>query len=310
MKILKNLNEIPVEFRDSVVTIGNFDGVHRGHQNIFRLLLDEAKRENGKAIVITFDPHPKKVIHPDMRPFFLLTPLDEKLKLIEEYGIDAVLLITFTPDFAKTTAEEFVRHILWDKLHLKKLYIGYDYAFGQGKQGNAEFLRSMGKELGFDVEEIGVVKDDDIIISSTNIRISICEGNVKLARELLGRPYNVYGNVIKGYQRGTDIGVPTANIESEKVIPNCGVYAVMVDIKGIQHQGVINIGFNPTFDNNKLSIEVHLFDFNENIYGENIEILFIDRLRDEKKFESPEKLVEQIKKDITQARTILGHYTG
>jgi riboflavin kinase/FMN adenylyltransferase len=133
---------------------------------------------------------------------------------------------------------------------------------------------------------------------------------VKLARELLGRPYNVYGNVIKGYQRGTDIGVPTANIESEKVIPNCGVYAVMVDIKGIQHQGVINIGFNPTFDNNKLSIEVHLFDFNENIYGENIEILFIDRLRDEKKFESPEKLVEQIKKDITQARTILGHYTG
>lgn len=310
MTVIRNIENIPDELHGAFVTIGNFDGIHRGHQQLFRKLIDEAAKQNRKTVVITFDPHPQKVLHPERRPFFLLTPLDEKIQLLEKSGIDAVLLITFTLKFARTTAEDFVRTILWDKLRLSKLFIGYDYAFGKDKQGNADFLRSMGKDLGFDVEEIVVVKEDETIASSTNIRVAICNGNVKLAHTLLGRPYNVYGTVVKGYRRGTDIGIPTANIQSEKVMPPRGVYAVIAKLEGKKHQGVINIGYNPTFGNNQLSIEVHLFDFHEDIYDKHIEILFIDRLRDEMKFESTEKLVKQIKSDIERARTILRTYDG
>lgn len=310
MTVIRNIENIPDELHGAFVTIGNFDGIHRGHQQLFRTLIDEAAKQNRKTVVITFDPHPQKVLHPERRPFFLLTPLDEKIRLMEKSGIDAVLPITFTLKFARTTAEDFVRTILWDKLRLSKLFIGYDYTFGKDKQGNADFLRSMGKELGFDVEEIVVVKEDETIASSTNIRVAICNGNVKLAHTLLGRPYNVYGTVVKGYRRGTDIGIPTANIQSEKVMPPRGVYAVIAELEGKKHQGVINIGYNPTFGNNQLSIEVHLFDFHEDIYDKHIEILFIDRLRDEIKFESTEKLVKQIRSDIERARTILRTYDG
>jgi len=308
MMVIRNIDDIPADLHGYVATIGNFDGVHQGHQSIFRKLIDEAAEHNRKTVVITFDPHPQKVLHPERRPFFLLTPLDEKLQLLEKSGIDAVILIRFTLKFARTTAEDFVRTTLWDKLRLSKLYIGYDYAFGKDKQGNADFLRTIGKELGFDVEELVVVKEDDTIASSTNIRVAICEGDVRLAHKLLGRPYNVYGTVVKGYRRGTDIGIPTANIQSEKVIPPRGVYVVIAELEGKKHQGVINIGYNPTFGNNQLSIEVHLFDFHEDIYDKHIEIFFIDRLRDEMKFESAEKLVEQIRKDIERARTILQAY--
>jgi riboflavin kinase/FMN adenylyltransferase len=309
MKIIRDLEDIPVEFRDSIVTIGNFDGIHLGHQDIFRRLIKEAEKKHRRTIIITFDPHPQKVLHPERRPFFLLTPLDEKLKLIGKFGIDAVVLITFSMEFAKTTAEEFVRNILWDKLHIKKLYVGYDYVFGRGKGGNAESLKTYGKELGFEVEEIGAVKNSELIVSSTKIRLSILNGDVSLAAKLLGRPYNVYGNVVQGYRRGTDIGYPTANIESEKVIPDCGVYAIMATIEGQKYQGVLNIGFNPTFDNDQLSTEVYLLDFQNNIYGKNIEIFFIDRLRDEMKFENSGKLAEQIKKDVEQAQKILQNHT-
>ncbi|MBN2254458.1 MAG: bifunctional riboflavin kinase/FAD synthetase [Deltaproteobacteria bacterium] len=308
MIVIRNIEEIPDELHGAFVTIGNFDGIHRGHQRIFRTLIEEAARHGRKTVVITFDPHPQKVLKPERRPFFLLTPLDEKLQLLEKAGIDAVILITFTLKFARTNAETFVRSILWDRLHLAKLFIGYDYVFGKDKQGNADFLRTMGEKLGFDVEEIVVVKEDDTIASSTAIREAICDGDVKLARTLLGRPYNVNGTVVKGFRRGTDIGIPTANIQSEKVIPPRGVYAVITEVEGRKHQGVINIGYNPTFGNNQLSIEVHLFDFHETIYDKHINIFFIDRLRDEMKFESAEKLVEQIRKDIKRTRSILEAY--
>ncbi|MCD6154128.1 MAG: bifunctional riboflavin kinase/FAD synthetase [Syntrophobacterales bacterium] len=308
MKIIRDLEDIPVEFRGSIVTIGNFDGIHLGHRKIFQKLLKETEKEDRKTIVITFDPHPQKVLHPEKRPFFLLTPLNEKLKLIEKFGIDAVVLITFSVEFAKTTAEEFVRNILWDKLHIQKLYVGYDYVFGRGKEGNAESLKTYGKELGFEVEEIGAVKNGELVVSSTKIRVSILDGDVSLAAKLLGRPYNVYGNVVEGYRRGTAIGYPTANIKAEKVIPGRGVYAIIAGIEGHKYQGVINIGFNPTFGNDELSTEVYLFDFQDNIYGKNIEIFFIDRLRDEMKFENSGKLAEQIKKDVEQAQKILQNH--
>ncbi|MBW2636707.1 MAG: bifunctional riboflavin kinase/FAD synthetase [Deltaproteobacteria bacterium] len=308
MKIIRKVNYITQEYRDSNVTIGNFDGIHLGHQELLKKTVKESREANRKSIVITFDPHPKKVIHPERRPFFLLNTLDEKLRLIESFNIDIVILISFTTQFSKTTAEEFVRNILWNKLHLNKLFIGYDYAFGKNKGGNAACLRTFGEKLGFQVEEIGAVMIDDTIVSSTNARLSILEGDVRRASRMLARPYNMSGNVVKGFRRGTEIGFPTANIESEKVIPAEGVYAIIAEVEGNRYQGVINIGYNPTFGNEEISLEVHLLDFQGDIYEKTIDIQFIDRLRDEIKFDSPDKLVVQIKKDIDRAKEILAPY--
>ncbi|MEA3470693.1 MAG: bifunctional riboflavin kinase/FAD synthetase [Thermodesulfobacteriota bacterium] len=308
MKIIRKIDYITQEYRDSNVTIGNFDGIHLGHQEILRKTVKESKEANRRSIVITFDPHPKKIIHPERRPFFLLSTLDEKLRLIESFNIDIVILISFTAEFSKTTAEEFVRNILWDKLHLNKLFIGYDYAFGKNKGGNAAFLRTFGEKLGFQVEEIGAVMVDETIVSSTNVRLSILKGDVRGASRMLERPYNVSGTVVKGFRRGTEIGFPTANIESEKVIPAEGVYAIIAEVEENRYQGVINIGYNPTFGNEELSMEVHLLDFQGDIYEKKIDIQFIDRLRDEIKFDSPEKLVVQIQKDIASAKKILAPY--
>jgi len=305
MKIIKNIDNIPKDLTGAVVTIGNFDGIHLGHREIFRKIVREARESNKKSVVITFDPHPQKIIHPERRPFFLLTPLNEKLDLIKSCDVDAVILITFSIEFARITAGEFVENILWGKLRLSKLFVGYDYVFGKGKGGDAKFLKVYGKKLGFQVEKIGAVKTDGMISSSTGIRLAILDGNVKLASEMLGRPYGVTGTVVKGYRRGTDIGYPTANIKSEKVIPATGVYVIIAELEGARHQGVINIGCNPTFDNEEISAEVHLLDFEGDIYGKNITVFFIDRLRDEIKFKGPEELIRQIKKDIERAREIL-----
>ncbi|MEA2014080.1 MAG: bifunctional riboflavin kinase/FAD synthetase [Thermodesulfobacteriota bacterium] len=305
MKIIRDIDNIPEDLTGAVITIGNFDGVHLGHREIFRKLVREARAINKKSVVITFDPHPQKVMHPERRPFFLLTPLNEKLRLIEYCGVDTVILVTFSIEFAGITAEEFVGNILWGKLCLSKLFVGYDYVFGRGKSGNAESLKTYGEILGFQVEEIGVVKTGGMISSSTNIRLSILDGNVKLASEMLGRPYEVSGTIVKGYRRGTDMGYPTANIKSEKVIPAIGVYAIIAELEGIRRPGVINIGCNPTFGNEEISAEVHLLDFKGDIYEKAITILFIDRLRDETKFKGPEELARQIEKDIERAREVL-----
>jgi len=305
MKVIRDLDTISEDLTGAIVTIGNFDGVHLGHREIFRKIVREAKKTHKKSLVITFDPHPQKIIHPERRPFFLLTPLQEKLDLIASCGVDAVILIPFSTEFAEVTAGEFVEDILWKRLHLSKLFVGYDYVFGKGKGGNAQFLKASGERLGFQVEEIGVVKTDGLIASSTNIRLSILAGNVSLASEMLGRPYSVSGVIVKGYRRGTEIGYPTANIKSEKVIPATGVYVIIAELEGRKHEGVINIGNNPTFGNEETSVEVHLLDFEGDIYGKDITILFIERLRDEKKFKGPEELVRQIKRDIEKARKIL-----
>jgi len=305
MKIIRNIDNIPEDLTGAIVTIGNFDGIHLGHREIFRKLVREAGEKNKKSVVITFDPHPQKIIHPERRPFFLLTPLNEKLSLIKSCGVDAVILLTFSIEFAGITAERFVEDILWKKLRLSKLLVGYDYAFGKGKKGNAKFLKASGRRIGFQVEVMGAVKTGGVISSSTGIRLAILDGNVKLASEMLGRPYGVTGSVVKGYRRGTEIGYPTANIKSEKVIPATGVYAIIARLEGVRHPGVINIGYNPTFGNEEISTEVHLLDFEGNIYGKDITILFIDRLRDETKFESSEELALQIKRDIERAREIL-----
>ena len=306
MKLIKGMGDIPDEFRDAFVTIGNFDGVHLGHRFIFKTLIQEARQENRKAVVITFDPHPKKILHPDRRPFYLITTLEEKIRFIEKQGIDALMVIPFTLAFSESTAEEFVRRILWDALHIRKILIGHDYTFGRNKAGNESLLTAFGNKLGFEVGIINAFKINNTVVSSTRLRYAILEGDVKKAGAILGRPYNLSGIVIEGSRRGGTLGFPTANIKPVKVlIPANGVYAAIIHMEGNRCQGVLNIGVNPTFADEKLSIEVHLLDFNDNIYGKNLDILFIDRIRDEKKFEGPEKLVEQIKQDIDQARSLL-----
>jgi len=262
MKVFKGIGEITPEFRSSVITIGNFDGIHLAHQEILQRVVREAGLRRSRSIVITFDPHPQKVLHPERRPFYLLTTLDEKVKLIESLDLDAVLLIAFTQAFSAMTAEAFVREILWDKLRIQKVFIGHDYAFGNRKQGNEDFLRSMGGMLGFEVESINTFTVSDTTVSSTNIRKAVLGGDVAKAALLLGHPYSLSGTVIRGYQRGREIGIPTANIEPGKeLLPANGVYAVVVDLEGVRHAGVLNVGFNPTFSNEKLSVEVHIMNF-------------------------------------------------
>ena len=312
MDVIRGLERIPTKYECSVVTIGNFDGIHLAHQGLLRKVVTEAADRKCRGVVLTFEPHPQKVLHPERRPFYLLTTLEEKLRLIEGLGIDAVILIDFTPAFAKTSAEAFVRGILWDRLRLAKLIIGHDTAFGNRKTGNEDFLRSMGEKLGFGVEAIEGVQVEGTLVSSTSIRHALQEGDVRRAMQLLGRPYNLRGPVVKGYRRGSEIGVPTANIASEKeLIPARGVYAVTAEMEGRRHPGVLNIGYSPTFGDNRLTVEVHLLDFpREELYGKPIEVFFIDRIRDEVKFENPQQLVRQIERDIERARELLKPHLG
>jgi riboflavin kinase / FMN adenylyltransferase len=306
MDVIRGSENIPDRLKGAFVTIGNFDGVHLGHRFIFRMLVEEARREGRPAVVISFEPHPQRVLHPERRPFYLIASPEEKIRLLAGLGIDAFILIPFSLEYARTTAEEFVREVLRERLRIRRILIGHDYTFGRGKEGNEAFLTEAGRRLGFEVEGINAFCVGDIVISSTKIREALLAGEVRFAATLLGRPYNLSGRVIYGNQRGVRLGFPTANIAPDKeLVPARGVYAVRVIREGKRHDGILNIGFNPTFADGKRSIEVHIFDFNEDIYGESIEILFSERIRDEVRFESPEKLIAQIDRDIARAREIL-----
>ena len=306
MKVFKGLDNIPEEFRDAIVTIGNFDGVHLGHQLIFKKIAAEAFRKKCKAVVITFEPHPKMILHPDIQPFYLITSIEEKIERIAETGVDGLMLIPFSLVFSKMTAKEFICSVLWDKLRIKKIFIGHDYTFGKGKEGNETYLAAFGEKLGFQVEVISAFKVGDTVISSSLTRNMILEGSVKKAAAFLGRPYSFSGTVIKGHHRGRGLGFPTANIKPDKVlVPGRGIYAVRVHREGKTYQGVLNIGFNPTFSDEALSVEAYILDFDGDLYGKRLEILFVDRIRDEIKFDGPAKLIEQIKRDVEKARVVL-----
>lgn len=307
MNVFNSLDEIGDDFRGAVATIGNFDGVHRGHRHIFEMVIREARRRQCPAMVITFEPHPKMVLHPERKPFYLITSLQEKIDRIAETGIDGLLLIPFSLEFSRTTAREFVQDMLWGRLRIRKIFIGHDYTFGRNKEGNETLLLSLGEQLGFAVEVISALKAGDRVISSTRTRNALLEGRVGEAAVYLGRPYNLGGVVIEGHRRGRLLGFPTANIRPDKaLIPARGIYAVRVLLEGRSLQGVLNIGFNPTFADNALSVEVFIFDFDEDIYGKRLDLLFIDRIRDEMKFEGPDRLVEQIRRDVQTAKQILG----
>ena len=303
--IIDDLERIERPLKNPVLTIGNFDGVHKGHLALFKKVKTRAAAIKGQSVVMTFDPHPIKIMMPGNGPP-LITPTKQKLKLIENAGIDLILCVPFTKRFAAISAEDFVRTILVKKIGIKELVVGYDYSFGRHREGKIELLKKMGAELGFRVHVVGPYKIQGTLVSSTSIRNLVKEGNLAEARKLLGRNYQICGTVIKGQNRGGRLlGFPTANLElMDELSPGAGVYAVEVLINDTAYFGVTNIGYNPTFGVHPLSIETHLLDFSGDLLGKTIRVNFIKRLRDEKTFETIEELADQIGRDISNAKEL------
>ena len=309
MIVFRGTEDITKDFRASFVTIGNFDGVHLSHRHICRKLAGEAAEAGAKSLVITFDPHPKMILHPDIKPFFLITTFEEKLGLLEQCGIDATLIITFSPDYAKTTAREFVYETLGRELAIKKVIVGHDYTFGHDKKGNDAYLISAGQELGFDVEVIHAFKVGKDIVSSTLIRNCILKGEVAATAKLLGRWYNVAGRVVTGFGRGVQLGFPTANIEPEKeLLPPAGIYAAFVDVEQKRYMAALNIGEKPTFADYTFTFEAHLLNFEGDLRGKRLNTEFVEKLREIVKFGSPEMLKKQIAADVEKVQILLTKY--
>lgn len=305
MKVYRGLHELEGKFKSPAVTLGNFDGVHKGHGEIFRRLKKRAAEIGGEALIFTFDPHPAKILRPDLSPS-IITPLSEKLSLIEEYGLDGIILADFNKEFAAQHPASFVKDILHGKLGAKLVMIGHDFTFGKGKEGNIDSLTLLGKEAGFSVEVVEAIKLDGEIVSSTKVRELIKEGRVKEASRLLGRHHSIEGTVIKGHGRGKPLGFPTANIDFHaELLPKYGVYAVKASLGQRQLRGVTNIGIKPTFNDDEPSIETHIFDFDESIYGQDLKVSFVDRVRDVRTFNNPQDLSDQIAKDIGKAKQLL-----
>ncbi|SHI69575.1 FMN adenylyltransferase /riboflavin kinase [Malonomonas rubra DSM 5091] len=306
MEILNNLSPDKNAAGPCVVSLGNFDGVHLGHRELFRQLVAMAKNKQCRSVVYTFSPHPLKVLFPDKSPLLLNTP-DEKRRLIEASHIDTLIEAPFTQKFAAMSPERFVDEILVAALQARGLVIGYDYAFGKNRAGNAEFLQRYCSEKGIDVLVLQPVGSDGLPYSSTRIRQMLMEGKVAEAVNLLGRHYNLEGTVVAGKQRGRKLGFPTANLVTDKEqLPAAGVYAVKVRYRLQEYNGVVNLGKCPTFANDKSTIEVHLLDFSGDLYGDKIRIYFVERLRDEKTFSGLQELTAAIEADIVRARQILG----
>jgi riboflavin kinase / FMN adenylyltransferase len=306
MEVFDGIENVQRSLRNPVLTIGNFDGVHRGHQTLFRKAKEWAVTLSGESVVITFHPHPLQILAPGQGPLFI-TSHERKLELIALCGIDVAVVVPFSKQFARMSARDFVKVLLVDKIGAKAIIVGEDYRFGYSREGDIDFLQRMGDKYRFRVETVSGVEMDGTVVSSTLIRQFIQEGDVREANRLLGRPYEIAGVVIPGHQRGGRLlGFPTANISlSGQAPPKPGVYVVEVKIGDGTYGGAANVGYNPTFGGNDLSIEVFVFDFDENIYEKLIRVYFVERLRDEKRFSGPEELTLQIRKDVEQARRIL-----
>lgn len=307
MKIYHGQEKLP-EIPNPVVTSGTFDGVHLGHRKILYRLREIAAEIGGETVVITFWPHPRHVLNPDDHSLKLLSTFDEKTRLFAEIGIDHLIRIPFTKEFSKLSSEEFIKNILVEKIHTKKLVIGYDHRFGRNREGSFEHLKAHGPEYGFDVEEIPRQDVDHNAVSSTKIREALSAGDVNTAGNYLGRPYSIAGTVVEGDQIGRDLGYPTANLylsESYKLIPADGIYAVRVEIEQEIYNGMMSIGFRPTLNGTSRTLEVNIFDFDSNIYGKSIRIFFIEKIREEVKFDGLEALKSQMTRDKRDALSIL-----
>ncbi|MGB1247576.1 MAG: bifunctional riboflavin kinase/FAD synthetase [Chitinophagales bacterium] len=306
MRVFKNLDNLPA-FKNAIITIGTFDGVHIGHQKLLERINKLAKEKQGESILLTFHPHPRFVVNPDDKSLKLLNTLDEKIALLEKYGIDNLVVAPFSREFSQMPAIEYVKDFLVNNFSPDTIVIGYDHHFGRNRSGNIDLLNEYQSIFNYTIEEISKETLADIGISSTKIRHALQEGKVSLAAQLLGHTYSLEGFVIKGKQIGRTIGFPTANIRTEvhyKLIPKNGVYAVEVIYDNTRYKAMLNIGNRPTFEGTNKSIEVHIFDFDDIIYGEKIKVEFVKHLRDEQKFDSVDLLKNQLNQDKISALNI------
>lgn len=307
MNVVRTIEQ-PLQISNAVITIGTFDGVHRGHQMILEHIKTEAKKINGESVVITFHPHPRLLLRPDDRSLQLISTLEEKIELLEKYGVDHLVVVPFTREFSNLSADEYISKFLVDNFHPKKIVIGYDHQFGKNRVGNIDYLHKHQKEYNYEVDEIPKKVVNDIDVSSTKIRKALSAGDVKEAAKLLGHSYTLQGIIKKGKQLGRTIGFPTANINSPeelKLMPAFGVYAVMVYYKNLAYKGMMNIGNRPTVDGTHMTIEVNIFDFDREIYGEELKVEFVDRIRDEVKFDHLDALKQQIILDKLTIQNLL-----
>ncbi len=294
--------------RYSVVTSGTFDGVHLGHQKILGRLKELAERKQGETVLLTYWPHPRLILQPKDNNLRLLTTLTEKVKLMEELGVDHLIILPFTKELSQMSSEEFIREILVEKIQTKTLVIGYDHKFGKNREGSFEYLQSHSHLFGFDMEEISRQDVDDLAVSSTKIRTALAQGDISTASKYLGRPYFLSGQVVKGQQIGRSIGFPTANIhvvDNYKLLPRDGAYAVYAEVRKIRYKAILNIGDRPTVDGKKKTIEAHLIDFDGDVYGQELFIHFQEFLREEERFENLDALKNQLVIDRERAIFIL-----
>jgi riboflavin kinase/FMN adenylyltransferase len=306
MRVIRQIDS-ETSFNNPILTLGTFDGVHLGHQEIIKSLVEKAKKLNKESILFTFDPHPRKVLHPDSYTTKLIDSIPEKLKKLEELGLDTVVLYPFTRDFSRLSAMEFVRDILVNQIGVSEMHIGYDHHFGKNREGSFAELTELGELYGFQVFQLQAVSVLDTNVSSTKIRKAILEGKVDEAAKMLGNPFQLCGIVVQGNKIGRTIGFPTANIhvlDAEKIIPKNGIYIVHVELEGTKHQGVMSIGSRPTIEEDgAVTIEVFIFDFDQEIYGKQVVLTFLQYIREELRFNNLEELTLKIKEDESIART-------
>ena len=307
MKIFHSYQDFSKSNITSIVTIGTFDGVHLGHQEIIKKLISNSKKSGNESVILTFFPHPRIVLQRG-NGVKLLNTIDEKIVLLEKTGLDNLIVQPFTKEFSRLTAIDFVREVLLENLKTKKLIIGYDHRFGRNREGSFDQLQEYSKLFDFELEEIPAKDLEDITISSTKIRNALEEGSVEKANSYLGHNYILTGNVVQGKALGRQYNYPTINIdiqESYKLIPKPGVYIVETQLENERYYGLMNIGNRPTVDGSKQTVEVHVLDYDGNLYGKKIQVSVLKRLRDEKKFDSLDALFSQIKRDEFKARQLI-----
>ena len=302
---------LPRDGRKTVVTIGTFDGVHRGHWAVLSEIRRRAEAVGGRSVLVTFHPHPLTIVRPESAPPMLTTPVEKK-EILAESGLDYAVFLTFTPMLASYTPRRFVEEILVERVNVGELVVGYDHHFGRGREGNPEMLKVLGSEFGFAVDVVGPVASRGEAISSTKIRTALLAGDVESARSGLGRPYSLRGLVVRGDQRGRTLGFPTANLEVRgggvggKLVPPPGIYAVRGTVRSGTFDGALHVGPRPTFRGSPSTIELHLLGFDEDIYGAEVRVDFVKYLREVRPFETSQALVEQMREDVERAREALG----
>jgi len=307
VKIYNSIEEFSPDFK-VVLTLGTFDGVHIGHQSIVRQLNKNAQKIGGESVLLTFYPHPRYVIFPDDQKLKLLTTIEERSRMLENYGLDHLIIQEFTPEFSRIKSVNFVRDVLVNKLKVNKLIIGYDHHFGRNREGNFQELANLSDLYGYEIQKIEPQRHQDVSVSSSKIRKLILEDEIKTASDYLGHLFCLKGKIVKGKQIGRSIGYPTANILIDnkwKLLPTDGSYAVWAEVDGQKYKAMMNIGFNPTFPPDKRTVEVHILDFNEDIYGKEMRVSVVQKLRNEKKFNSVGELKKTLEIDENKVRNIL-----